>query len=280
VTLWVGVMLLLTDAGALDYAPCRYGASRAMFRGPARDLSGDYVAMLGGTQTFGKYVASPYPVLVEQAIGKGVANLAGLGAGPDFYLDDAATLRVAAEARLAVVQIPGAEAMTNPFYTVHGRRNDRILTPTPTLRALYPEVEFTETLFARHLLTVLSEADPDRFLTVVAGLKKNWVSTMRQLLVHLPLRRVLLWLADAMPPKQATGLAGSGPLLVDEDMIVAVLQPGTRLVTALPSAAARALGVKDMLFPETEAIQAHCLPGAAVHAEIAAKLSPAIAELL
>ncbi|MBL9047610.1 MAG: hypothetical protein JNK34_09940, partial [Tabrizicola sp.] len=56
-------------------------------------------------------------------------------------------------------------------------------------------------------------------------------------------------------------------------------QPGTRLVTAIPSAAARALGVTDMLFPETEAVQAHCLPGAAVHAEIAARLVPAIAEL-
>ncbi|MBL9052211.1 MAG: hypothetical protein JNN02_00655 [Tabrizicola sp.] len=272
-------MLLLTDAGSLDYAPCRYGASKAVFRGPARDLSGNYLAMLGGTQTFGKYVQDPYPSLVEKVTGQRVVNLAGLGAGPDFYLDDLPALRVAAEARLAVVQLPGAETMSNPFYTVHGRRNDRILTPTQRLRALFPEVDFAETLFARHLLTVLQDADHGRFQTVVAGLKRNWLATMRQLLVHLPLRRVLLWLADAMPPKQATAIDGSGPLLVDEAMIVEVLQPGTRLVTAIPSAAARALGVTDMLFPETEAVQAHCLPGAAVHAEIAARLVPAIAEL-
>lgn len=277
---WVVVMLLLTDAGALDYAPCRYGTSRAMFRGPARDVSGRYVVMMGGTQTFGKYVSAPYPALVEREIGQQVVNLGGLGAGPDFYLEDQAALRIAAEACLAVVQLPGAEAMSNPFYTVHIRRNDRILTPTPALRALFPEVDFTETLFARHLLTVLAAADPDRFQTVVAGLKTNWLSTMRQLLVHLPLRRVLLWLAEGMPPKVATGLSGSGPLLVDEGMIVSVLQPGTRLVTAIPSAAARAIGVKDMLFPETEAMQAKSLPGGAVHAEIAARLSPAIAELL
>lgn len=277
---WVVVMLLLTDAGALDYAPCRYGTSRAVFRGPARDVSGSYVAMLGGTQTFGKYVSAPYPALVEREIGQQVVNLGGLGAGPDFYLEDQAALRIAAEACLAVVQIPGAEAMSNPFYTVHSRRNDRILTPTPALRALFPEVDFTETLFARHLLTVLDKADPDRFQTVVTGLKTNWLSTMRQLLVHLPLRRVLLWLAEGMPPKVATGLVGSGPLLVDEGMIVSVLQPGTRLVTAIPSVAARASGVKDMLFPETEAMQANSLPGGAVHAEIAARLSPMIAELL
>jgi hypothetical protein len=35
-----------------------------------------------------------------------------------------------------------------------------------------------------------------------------------------------------------------------------------------------------MLFPETEVVQARGLPGAAVHAEIAARLSPAIAALL
>lgn len=71
-------------------------------------FSGSYVAMLGGTQTFGKYVSAPYPALVEREMGQQVVNLGGLSARPDFYLEDQAALRVAAEARLAVVQIPGA----------------------------------------------------------------------------------------------------------------------------------------------------------------------------
>ena len=54
------MMTIPAGAGALDYFPCRYGASRAVFRGPERDLSRPYVALLGGSATFGKYVATPF----------------------------------------------------------------------------------------------------------------------------------------------------------------------------------------------------------------------------
>ncbi|HLQ19378.1 MAG TPA: DUF6473 family protein, partial [Tabrizicola sp.] len=121
------MMSIPAEAGALDYFPCRYGASKALFRGPQRDLSLPYVAMLGGSATFGKYVERPYPALVEAALGRPVANLGGLNAGPDFYLTDPAALDVAARAQVAVVQVTGAEALSNPFYTVHSRRNDRFL---------------------------------------------------------------------------------------------------------------------------------------------------------
>ncbi|MCX7286420.1 MAG: DUF6473 family protein, partial [Rhodobacterales bacterium] len=69
-------------AGALDYSPCCYGQSRSVFRGPSRDLSGDYVAILGGSPTFGKYVALPYPDLVERATGCPVVNLGVQHGGP------------------------------------------------------------------------------------------------------------------------------------------------------------------------------------------------------
>ena len=132
------MLMLDAGAGALDYFPCRYGASKSLFRGPLRDLSRPYVAMLGGSPTFGKYVDHPYPALVERALGLPVANLGGLNAGPDFYLSDPGLMDVAAGAQLAVVQITGAEAVSNPFYSVHGRRNDRFLAATPALRPLTP----------------------------------------------------------------------------------------------------------------------------------------------
>ena len=134
------MMTIPAGAGALDYFPCRYGASRAVFRGPERDLSRPYVALLGGSATFGKYVATPFADLVEQALGQPVANLGAQNAGPDFYLADRATLDIAARARVAVVQVTGADTLSNPFYTVHARRNDRFLAASPALRDLYPEV--------------------------------------------------------------------------------------------------------------------------------------------
>lgn len=268
-------------AGALDYFPCRYGASRAVFRGPERDLSRPYVAVLGGSASFGKYVAQPWPALLEQALGCPVANLAAQNAGPDLYLGDPAALEIAAGAAVAVVQITGAEGISNPLYGVHARRNDRFLAATPALRALYPQVDFTEIHFTRHLLTVLRRADPQRFAQVLRLLQDTWVDRMRNLLAQLPRSRVLVWLSDAPPPPAVTGPgAGFGPSLVDRPMLVALQGPTTRLVEIVASAAALTEGAAGMLYPPTEVQQARALPGAAVHAEAAERLAPEIGVLM
>jgi hypothetical protein len=275
------MMLVQAGAGAPDYFPCRYGLSRPVFRGPERDLSGSYIVALGGSPTFGKYVVNPYPALLEQATGHQVANLGGLNAGPDFYLSDPAALRVAAQARVAVVQITGADALTNPFYTVHARRNDRFLAARPALRTLFPEVEFTDIHFTRHLLMVLQRTDAARFAVVLAGLKANWLQRMRQLLACLPPRRVLLWLGDSLPPARANGLDPAlGPLMVDRDMLATLGPEVTALVEAVPSPEAQAEGIARMHFPQTEAAQARHLPGSAVHGEVAALLGPVVKALL
>jgi uncharacterized protein DUF6473 len=56
--------------GALDYLPCRYGNSKLLFRGPKRSLDEPYIAFIGGTETYGKFLAKPFPVLVEEEFGK------------------------------------------------------------------------------------------------------------------------------------------------------------------------------------------------------------------
>jgi hypothetical protein len=264
------MMTIPAGAGALDYFPCRYGASRAVFRGPERDLSRPYIAMLGGSATFGKNVVAPFPVLVEQALGQPVASLGAQNAGPDFYLNDRATLGIAARARVAVVQVTGADTLSNPYYTVHARRNDRFLAASPALRALYPEVDLTDIHFTRHLLQVLHRADPQRFLTIRMALQVTWLAKMRQVLAHLPPRRVLLWLAAT-----ETGLNGnhtSGPLFVDRAMLDALRPAITDLIQVDPTT--------DATIPEAETTLAVCLPGASVHAAIAARLTPMVSRLV
>lgn len=251
-------------AGAPDYFPCRYGASKAVFRGPRRDLTQAYVAVLGGSGAFGRYVARPYADIVEAALDRPVANLAALNAGPDFYLSDPETLEIAAGAAVAVVQVTGAEALSNPFYTVHSRRNDRFVAATQALRGLYPEVDFTDIHFTRHLLQVLRHTDAGRFATVVQGLQAAWLDRMRALLARLPGRRMLLWVTGTGPD--------SDPLYIDRALIDALRGEVTQVVEATPSPRARAMAPFDMTYPETEAAQAACLPGAAVHAELAEAL--------
>ncbi|MFN3280998.1 MAG: DUF6473 family protein [Tabrizicola sp.] len=266
-------------AGALDYSPCRYGASRALFRGPARDLTQPYVAVLGGSESFGKYVAKPWPALVETGLGQAVVNLAGQNAGPDFYLSDPAALEVAAGARVAVVQVTGPEALSNPFYTVHARRNDRFLAPTPALRALFPEVDLAEIHFTRHLLSVLNRIDPLRCAVVTEALRRTWVERMRLLLARLPERRLLLWLADTTLSSGADR-PDRPPVSIDRALVEALACEVSGIVELVPSPKARAMARLDMIYPETEAAQAACLPGAAVHAEVAARLVPLVRGLM
>lgn len=267
------MMTIPAGAGALDYFPCHYGASRAVFRGPARDLTRPYIAMLGGSATFGKYVRQPFPQLVEQAVGVQVANLGGLNAGPDFYLSDPAVLDLAGKAQAAVVQITGAEALSNRFYTVHTRRNDRFLAATDALRGLYPQLDFTDIHFTRHLMQVLERTDAAAHAIVVSELKRNWLARMRQLLAWLPPRRLLLWLADAPPPDTAETLDPAPPF-IDQSMLHALGRDGAEVVVAGISARSRAMARFDMVYPETEASLAASLPGAASHAEVAAALTP------
>lgn len=259
-------MSIHAGAGALDYAPCCYGSARSVFRGPERDLTGPYLAMLGGSVTFGKYVPQPFPALVEQALGLPVANLAMQHGGPDAWLADPVALRIAARAQLAVVQVTGAEGVSNPLYRVHGRRNDRVLGPTPALRDLYPDIDLTEIHFTRHLVQVLQRQDAARFAEAVAILRESWRNRMLQVLGALP-NPLVLWLVAED--------AAQDPLFIDRALVDS-LRPHARVLAIRISAAARAAGTVGMTFPETEAQQAACLPGPAAHAEIARRLAGVI----
>jgi hypothetical protein len=276
-------MMLHLDAGAgaPDYFPCRYGTSKAVFRGPKRDLTRPYVAVLGGSASFGKYVARPYADLLEQALGHPVANLAALNAGPDLYLSDPDTLQVARHAAIAILQVTGAEGLTNPLYTVHSRRNDRFLSATPLLRDLYPEVDLTDIHFTRHLLLALRRTDVKRFGTVLAVLKANWVMRMQQLMARLPDRSILLWLSDAPPPDRAEDLEPDlGPLFIDRAMLTALQSETVRLIEVQPSGTTGAEGGSGLLVPETEAYQARCLPDQSAHTAISRQLAPVVQELI
>ena len=280
--LWVGVMAFVRMGDeALDYFPCHYGASRLTFRGPRRDLTGEYLAVLGGSESYGRFVIAPYAGLIEEALGIPVANLACQNAGPDVYLADPAALEVARHAHLAVIQITGAQNLTNRFYTVHPRRNDRFVAATPLLRAMYRDVDFTEFHFTRHLILALAAKGADRFAPVVAELKAVWQHRMTALLERMPRRRLLLWMADDPPP-----LAGGGealddrPWLIDRGMIAALRGHVSGYVEVVRSPAARAEGVQAMRFGALDEPAAQGLPGAMAHGEVARALVPLVQDLL
>lgn len=265
-------------AGAPDYEPVRYGASRTPFRGPRRDLDGPYVACLGGTATYGKFALRPFPALVEAETGLAMVNLGCVNAGPDLFLNDADVLRVAQGARAAVVQVMGAQNLTNAFYAVHPRRNDRFLRASPALRAMFPRVDFTDIHFTRHLLQALAAAAPDRFATLAEHLRAAWVGRMTHLLGRLGVPTVLLWVADHAPGD--ADAAGGEPLLVTGTMVAAVAARATVRLDVTISAAARAEGPESLAFAPLDRPAAEGVPGAAAHREVADRLAPVLARLV
>lgn len=268
-------------AGALEYFPCRYGTSRLLFRGPRRTLDRPYVAVLGGTETYGKYVPRPYAALVESETGHRMVNLGCVNAGLDVYLNEPAVTQIAASADVVVLQMVGAHNLTNRFYTVHPRRNDRFLAASPQLRSLFREVEFTEFHFTRHMLMTLQAASPERFELVADSLRTAWVARMKQLLARLPTKVVLLWMSGHKPSDPGLPIAlNSEPTLVNASMIAAIKPLAAAYVEAVSSTAARARGTEGMAFSPLEAPAAAGLPGPAVHEEVAQKLGPIIDALL
>jgi hypothetical protein len=257
--------------GALDYYPCRYGASRLLFRGPRRSLDRPFIAFLGGTETYGKYVSDPFPDLVEDEFGFGAVNLALVNAGVDAYLNDPDVLDVARKAQAVVVQILGAQNLSNRYYTVHPRRNDRFLGATPALKALFREVDFTEFNFTRHMVQGLISVSPPRFDHVVEELREAWVTRMIELLSHLPAERtLLLWVGHKRPPAQAARtVLGHDPLFVTAEMIARLKGRAAAYAEALVTGAAKFEGLSGMVFAQMEAPAAAVLPGPLAHREMA-----------
>jgi hypothetical protein len=192
---------------SVDYAPCRYGASKVPFRGPKRRAEGRYAVFLGGSETYGRFLKQPFPLLAERQSGLPAVNLGYVNAGLDLVLSDPTLVEIVAKAEVAVIQLGGAQNLSNRMYSVHPRRNDRFLSASRLLRTIYAEVDFTEVHFTRHLLCRLNEAAPEKFAMVRAELQEAWLARMRALLDRLEGRAVLLWLSRRRPEDPANGIA-------------------------------------------------------------------------
>lgn len=267
------------DAG-LEYFPCRYGASKLLFRGPPRSLKTGFLAVLGGSETYGKFVQAPYPALLEAQLSLPVLNLGLQNAGLDVFVHDPAILELCNRARLTVLQLLGAHNLTNRYYTVHPRRNDRFVAATPLLETLFPEVDFTEFHFTRHMLLALKYIAPDRFALVEAELRRTWVARMRVLLQQLAGPKLLLWVGDHHPDGKQRDALGREPLFINAAMVDAICPAADHIVRVRPSLRARDAGTAGMVFDDIESLAAAELPGPSVHAEIATSLAPAILDCM
>ena len=265
----------------MDYAPCQYGHSKLIFRGPKREPEEDYSAVLGGSAVFGKLLKRPFPAQLEFNSGAQVINLGCVNAGIDSFYGDPSIIGLCSEAQVTVLQILCAQNMSNRYYTVHPRRNDRFLAPSDKMRGLYPEVDFTRFSFTGHMLQTLQALSQERFQTVAQELRHSWVARMRSLIGSIGGPVVLLWFEDH-PPSDEVGpdMIRPGKTFVLKDMIreVAAACAGYCEVVfeqeSLPETTSKAVITEGALEAMTQ------LPGPNAHAQAAKLLEPLIAPYL
>ncbi|GFE66422.1 DUF6473 family protein [Litoreibacter roseus] len=261
----------------LDYKLCLYGQSKILFRGPRKDLKKPYHAFLGGTEMFGKYIEKPFASLVEDELGTQVANFGAVNAGIDAFVKDPSLLKICDNAKTTVIQVMGAHNMSNRFYSVHPRRNDRFLKASTLFQTIFREIDFTEFSFTRHLLMTLKSVTPEKFSAVEDELKEAWVARMRFMLRNIAGQKVLLWLRD----KREGGMfadqpLGQDPLFVDADMIDEIREMVDGIVEVDVTNSMAKRGTFGMMFPQLEAAAAEEMFGLDIHDVIAKKLVKAL----
>lgn len=265
--------------GGLDYLPCRYGKSKVLFRGPRRSLNDPFIAFFGGTTTYGKFIQTPFPDTVEADLGVTCVNFGSLNGGVDVFATDPFLREVSTQARATVVQITSPRNMSNRFYRVHPRRNDRFVEASPFLRAIYRDVDFAEFNFTNHMLTRLLTVSPERFQPVIEELRTAWVARMRLVLSQIPGKSVLLWASDKAPEDIGDDI-DADPAFVTRAMLEEVRPLATRYVEVVASPECRAAGTDGMILTELDVPAASRMLGPHMHSDIASALVPVLKQMI
>lgn len=267
--------------GEIDYAPCRYGKSRIAFRGPKKKLEDPYVAFLGGTETYGKFIPTPFVDQVEGKLGMECINLGCVNAGIDAFLAEPAVLGVTQHADVTVVQVMGAQNMSNRYYKVHPRRNDRFIGASQMMQLVFNEVDFSEFHFNRHMLQSLLSSAPERYVMVREELRMAWSARMKLLLNTIGGKVVLLWVAEHSPDDEAATIElGRDPLFVDRAMLDELMPLAEELVEVVVTPEEAEGSTGDMVCSEMEQVAAQRMLGPSVHAQTAEALSEALHKLV
>lgn len=255
-----------------------------LFRGPRKRLDLPYLAFIGGTETYGKFIEKPFPNLVEKAMRQTCVNFGCVNGGIDAFVNDPTVMGICAEADLTVVQVMGANYLSNRFYSVHPRRNDRFLRASTVLQAIYPDVDFSEFSFTRHMLGALHAKSIERFDTVVNELREAWMARMRNMLGQIGNRVILLWFSeDLMTDEHWSDRPGQlqvDPLFITAAMIDELRPLVKDVVVANPTERAVSQGARGMFFPTSQAKAASEMLGVDCHIEASAALIPKIRDQL
>ncbi|MEO1000593.1 MAG: DUF6473 family protein [Pseudomonadota bacterium] len=255
----------------------RFGRARQRYRSPRPDLDRPYIAMLGGSETYGKFVRDPYPWLVEETLGHQVANWGTPGAGPTFFLKDPVLLECCSNARICVISMMGASATSNRLFSVFKRRNERLRTVSEMLKVLYEGEGIEHFRFVHNMLAHLHARDPQKFKVVELEMRAAWIARMRELLEDIETYKVLFWFSERSPDGDSSQRGVDGrplaPAYVDRAMIEAIAPYADEVVEYTATRAEAEGGPGDRLDAGAPGQAPRCHPGQAMHRRAAEALS-------
>ncbi len=207
----------MQQCGAVRKAPRRAGRS-ALLAAALRDPPGLYLPGADRSPGAGLRGAVPDAARILRRVSSPEARIEGI----DARLADPLVPERARKAACFVMLLPPVGNMSNPFYSVHPRRNDRFVAAHPPLRRLFPETDFAEFVFTGHLLGVLAATCDARFAVIARALRPLWLERLRLHLGLLPPRGVMLHLPAPhripLPLDDVQALCGKGRRVLRADL--------------------------------------------------------------
>ncbi len=176
-----------TDSHLVDYEMYRLpGVERGFFRGPPV-RNAQYLACVGAAQTFGRFVATPFPRLLSQALGIDVLNLGRGGSGPTYPLSQPALLEHINRARLVVVQVLSGRSQSNSAFQLadHGVVGVNTVTGAQ--------------MDADGFYSWLLGQDRDYARGILMETRERYVTAMSELLTAIEPPKILLWISTRRP---------------------------------------------------------------------------------
>lgn len=266
---------------SLDYQACRYGGAKIAFRGPHKRLKGNYVTFLGGTETFGPFVAAPYPDLIELRTGLTCVNLACRKGGLDAYLSTPSLIDLCSMGAVTVIEATGAQNMSNRFYSVDPRRNNRFVRASKLMKSIFFDIDFSKVETTEQLLKTICRDAQDRLPLFRQEIQSAWVARMRTLIRAIDGPTILLWAAGHAPfSKSAGGTIAREPMFVDRAMLDAVTQDAEHIVEVVIAAGELTAGFESMLTAPHDIEAAAETLGPVAHRRIAAAIAPVLMAML
>lgn len=260
----MGYGIALQEAGEIDLY--RFGRSQQVFRGPKPSLRNPYITFIGGSETFGKFVTTPFPKLVQKSAGKICVNWGTPGAGPGFFLKDPVLLEACSNAEVCVIQVMDAVPMANRMYSVFPRRNQRLRGVSEALKALYPQIDFTQYKYVSAMIRKLKTEDDSAWKVVEAELKSAWMARMLELLEEIETKKILLWLRPIKSDPMNDIISDDMISVISKklDNVVQIEVPDKRSSKILLGGISKETGWMTR----------------AIHEKVAAQLSPILAAML